>query len=187
MIVLFKAESSKSETGQFFDGVYFEFIFRDYLIMKDGFTLIEVMMTIVVIGVLATIGITQFTNFSNDARIAVTNEKLMALKIAINGDPKLISAGQYSKPGYEAHCNAPPTVLVDLVTKPGAGTCASDYDPFSKLGWRGPYVSSQESNWNKDAWDVTFEYYVAGPPARTIRSCGADKTCGNADDLTVTF
>jgi prepilin-type N-terminal cleavage/methylation domain-containing protein len=155
--------------------------------MKSGFTLIEVMMTIVVISILATIGITQFTNFSKDARIAVTNEKLMALKMAINGDPKLISAGQYSKPGYEANCSAPPTVLTDLITKPGAGTCASDYDPFTKLGWRGPYVSSDDANWNKDAWGVAFEYFVAGPPARTIRSCGPDQTCGNIDDQSVTF
>ena len=153
----------------------------------QGFTLIEVMMTILVISILATIGVTQFTDFGNDARIATTNEKLMALKTAINGDPHLYAAGEYSKAGFEAHCRAPPVILADLITMPGAGVCSVVYDPFLKTGWRGPYVSSTDPSYDKDAWGTTLEYFVVGPPARTIRSCGRDKTCGNTDDLSVTF
>jgi prepilin-type N-terminal cleavage/methylation domain-containing protein len=175
--------------------VYNDFIFIDYLKMKclrtklqpSGFTLIELMMTVLVVCILATVGITQFTDFGKDARNAVTMEKIMALKAAINGDPHFYSAGEYSKPGYESHCHAPPTTLTDLITMPGAGTCSAVYNPFTKTGWRGPYVSSTDSSWNQDAWGTAFEYFVAGPPARTIRSCGQDKICGNADDLSVTF
>ena len=152
-----------------------------------GLTLVEVLMTVLVLSILTMIGITQFTDFNNDARIAVTAEKLNALKTAIMGDPHFYASGEYTKQGYQAHCGAPPTTLNDLITMPGAGTCATVYDPFLKTGWRGPYISNTDPSWNKDAWGTTIEYYVAGPPARTIRSCGPDKTCGNADDISITF
>jgi len=152
-----------------------------------GFTLVELLMTILVLSILTTIGVTQFTDFGKDARIAVTTEKLMALKSAIIGDPSFHAAGEYTKQGFQVHCGAPPTILDDLITMPAAGTCSTVYDPFLKTGWRGPYVSTTDPSWNKDAWGTTFEYYVVGPPARTIRSCGPDKTCGNTDDISVTF
>jgi hypothetical protein len=133
------------------------------------------------------VAISQFVNFGKDAKAAVTLERLNALKTAINGDPRMVSAGQFANAGYEAHCQAPPTSLTDLVTQPAAGVCAATYNPFQKTGWRGPYVSSSDASWNKDAWGTAFEYFVAGPPARTIRSCGPDLTCGNTDDISVTF
>ena len=144
-------------------------------------------MTILILVILATIGITQFTDFSSNARTAVTMEKLNAFKTAIMGDPHFYAGGEYTKQGYQAHCAAPPTTLSDLVTKPAAGNCSTVYDPFLKTGWRGPYVSNADASWEKDAWGTTIEYYVSGPPARTIRSCGADKICGNTDDLSVTY
>jgi len=182
--------------------IYNEFIFIDYLIMErsssisrfSGFTLVEMLMTILIVSILATIGVTQFTNFSTDARSAVTMEKLLALKTAINGDPHFYSGGEYTKPGFIAHCHLPPETLTDLITLPTDGAyyvapnqaCLSAYDPFLKTGWRGPYVAS-DTNWNIDAWGMAIQYFVTGPPARTIRSCGPDKICGNDDDLSVTF
>lgn len=153
----------------------------------DGFTMVEIMIALTIIGILATVGITQFTDFATDARKAVTKERIIALKTAIMGDPNFYSGGEYTKAGYQAHCGAPPTTLTNLITIPGAGTCATAYNPFTKIGWRGPYVSSTDATWNKDAWGVEFEYYVAGPPARTIRSCGPDKACGNDDDISIAY
>ena len=152
-----------------------------------GFTLIELLMTISIVAVLSTVAITQFADFGKDARAAVTKERLSALKIAIMGDSRLVSNGQYSNAGFVAHCLAPPATLDDLITRPASGVCSVVYDPFQKRGWRGPYVSSSEMSWNKDAWGTLFEYFVTGPPVRTIRSCGADLVCGNSDDLNVTF
>jgi len=152
-----------------------------------GFTLVEALMVILILGILATIGVTQFTDFSKDARTAVTNEKLVAIKLAIIGDPHFYAGGEYTKPGYQAHCGAPPVTLNDLITMPGAGACSTVYDPFLKTGWRGPYLSSTDSSWNQDGWGTTLEYFVTGPPVRTIRSCGPDKICGNTDDLSLTF
>ncbi len=152
-----------------------------------GFTLIELLMVLTLMAILATIGITQYVNFSQDAQIAVTKEKLNVIKTAINGDARFVAAGTSTKQGYEAHCLAPPSVITDLVTMPGSGTCSAVYDPFTKQGWRGPYVSTTDPKWNFDAWGTAIQYFNAGPPARTIRSCGPDKTCGNADDISITF
>ena len=159
--------------------------------MKDstsaGFTLIEILMVVMLIGILSAVGITQFVNFNRDAKAAVTVEKLNVLKTAIVGDPKFVSAGQFTNAGFESHCLAPPATLTDLTVMPGAGTCAVAYDPFAKRGWRGPYISNTDPAWNKDAWGAAIEYFVLGPPVRTIRSCGPDLICGNTDDLSVTF
>ncbi len=155
--------------------------------MRSGFTLVEILMAVLLLSVLATIGITQFTDFSKDARTVVTTEKLMALKTAIMGDPQFHAGGEYTKQGYQAHCTTPPAALADLITMPVAGNCTTVYDPFLKTGWRGPYVTTTDSLWNVDAWGTAIEYYVTGPPARTIRSCGPDKTCGTTDDITVTY
>ena len=49
----------------------------------EGFTLIEVLMAVLLIAILATIAITQFTNFARDTRNAATKENLGILRNAI--------------------------------------------------------------------------------------------------------
>ena len=146
-----------------------------------GFTLIEVLMAVSLVAILSTIAISAFTDFSRDAKIAVTQDRLTELKRAIIGDARLIGDGQLAKAGYISQNGAVPTALADLGTKPAA---LSVYDPLVKRGWRGPYVDTTNSSWNRDAWGTTFSYDSA---ARTIKSCGPDTTCGNADDITVSF
>lgn len=50
---------------------------------RSGFTLIEVLMAVLLIAILATIAITQFTNFARDTRNAATKENLGILRNAI--------------------------------------------------------------------------------------------------------
>jgi len=50
---------------------------------RAGFTLIEVLMAVLLIAILATIAITQFTNFARDTRNATTKENLGILRNAI--------------------------------------------------------------------------------------------------------
>jgi len=50
---------------------------------RKGFTLIEVLMAVLLIAILATIAITQFTNFARDTRNATTKENLGILRNAI--------------------------------------------------------------------------------------------------------
>jgi len=164
---------------------------------EKAFTLVEILMVVVLIAILTTIGITSGINFSQDARIAVTNEKMAAIKAAIVGDARFAAAGHYSKQGYESHCQGLPTSLnvttSELVAMPAAGTCSTIYNPFLKQGWRGPYVSTTGSTaWNVDGWGTAFVYCPtmgAGcAVARTLISCGQDSTCGTANDkITLSF
>lgn len=50
---------------------------------RSGFTLIEVLMAVLLIAILATIAITQFTNFARDTKNASTKENLGILRNAI--------------------------------------------------------------------------------------------------------
>ena len=50
---------------------------------QSGFTLIEILMAVLVIVIMAVIGITQFTNFSTDAKNASTKANLAILRNSI--------------------------------------------------------------------------------------------------------
>ncbi len=152
-----------------------------------GFTLVEILLAVLLVSILSAVGIGQYLDFTKDARTVVTQQKLAALKLAITGDGRFYASGAPTRLGYEANCLGLPGTLTDLVTQPGAGTCASAYNPYTKQGWRGPYVSNTDPGWDKDAWGHAIQYFSAGPPARTLRSCGADGACGNADDITLVF
>ena len=150
----------------------------------EGFTLLEILMVISLIGVLAAVGVSQYVNFGKEAKTAVTQEKLVAIKIAIDGDGRMVSSGIPTKPGFAVNCLALPATLTDLLTQPGSGACASVYDPYTKQGWRGPYVSNTDPQWDIDGWGNAIQYNSA---TRTLKSCGADGSCGDSDDVELSF
>ncbi len=151
---------------------------------SSGFTLIEVLTVILILSILATIGITQFLDFSGDAKTAVTKDRINQIRLAIIGDPRLISGGVYTSPGYIIHCGGVPASLTNLVTMPGAGTCSAAYDPLTRTGWRGPYVSNSVTDWDHDAWGTALDYDGTN---REISSCGPNLNCGDGDDIIMGF
>ena len=151
---------------------------------KQAFTLVEMLMVICLVSVLALIAVPQFIDFGSDAKKAVTQDRLNQLRTAIVGDPKLIVAGKYIQAGFLNHCQGPPNDLTELATMPPSGLCSSDYNPLNQLGWKGPYISTSDANWMKDAWGSMIQYDVV---SRTLRSCGSDQNCFTDDDLVVSF
>ncbi len=86
-----------------------------------------------------------------------------------------------------------PGALTALLTNdgvaPGPG-CALDNTPASPTyltlqGWCGPYVDQviveNGDDYRTDGWGTVFQYN-SGTGA--VTSCGADRGCGNGDDLT---
>lgn len=145
-----------------------------------GFTIIELLVVMVVVGILTVVGMPAAINFIDDARDQTTVSRLQTLVEAITGDPDMVANGRNTKPGFEADIGAVPTAIGDLAAQ-GAYTA---YDPFTKLGWRGPYINSNNANWNRDGFGTLFVYSSG---ARTLTSCGRDGTCGNADDVQISF
>ena len=136
-------------------------------------------MAVTLVAILATVAIPQFTNFTKDARIAVTRERLSAIKAGIVGDARMVANGQYTKPGYYAQVGSYPSSCDDLVHQ-GSNPA---YNVYTKTGWNGPYVSD-ESGWDLDAWN---QQIVCDGTGHTITSAGPDQTMGTSDDIVVSF
>jgi prepilin-type N-terminal cleavage/methylation domain-containing protein len=154
---------------------------------RSGFTLIELVSTILVLGILSAVAVPYFIDMRDDAKSAVTRDEMAALKRAIVGDSRVVAGGRLAFPGYEADMGALPTGLVDLVLNPATGTTVQDYNPLTRRGWRGPYVDNASvSDYSKDAWGTTYVYSAA---SRRIRSWGPNVTddSGGSDDIDLNF
>ena len=141
----------------------------------DGFTLIELIMIIVVLGILATVAIPRFSNMSESSKVAATRQELQTLRAAIVGDPSVVAGGSLIDRGFEGDVGFAPSQLVDLVAKPDS---ISIYDKLTRLGWNGPYMDSSGANYLTDAWGTTYAYNSA---TRSIMSVGG------ADTMNISF
>jgi general secretion pathway protein G len=134
---------------------------------QSGFTLVEVIMVIVIMGILAAVAMKTLDSGLETSRVEETRRELDQLALAISGNPELVSNGFRSDFGYVGDVGSMPANLDALVTNPGYAT------------WRGPYVKSDYSSfaddYKRDAWGQTYVY----SGSTTIKSIG-----GAPDTLT---
>jgi type II secretory pathway pseudopilin PulG len=143
---------------------------------QTGFTLIEIVIIIVTLGILAAVAVPKFVDLTQSSKVNATKQELMTLKRAIIGNPDVVAGGEYVDRGFEGDVGYPPSRLADLVRKPDS---IAVYNPLARHGWNGPYVDSLGGHYAVDAWGNTYVYSSA---ARTILSTG-----GGADTIRVTF
>lgn len=109
---------------------------------KGGFTLVEIMLVIVIIGILAAVAAPKLTGNTKKAMIAKAKAEMSNLKLAI--DLYEIDNGSYP-PNLEA-----------LVTKPAAA-----------INWTKPYMEKIP----QDPWGKPY-IYSAGADSITLKSSG---------------
>ncbi|MCP4631779.1 MAG: hypothetical protein GY855_02555 [candidate division Zixibacteria bacterium] len=135
----------------------------------SGFTLIELAIIVVVLGVLASVGIPRIASLIESSKEAATEEEMRRLKIA------LVGSATDNLSGYESDVGSLPSALTGLATKPGG---VSSWNRFTSTGWNGPYIGDNNNDYLEDAWEVS---YIYDSGARTIKSVGS------SDTITINF
>jgi prepilin-type N-terminal cleavage/methylation domain-containing protein len=150
---------------------------RGNIFSEPGFTFLEMVIVIVIIGILSTVAMRAVDNALEGGRFESTVEEMDELVFAIGGNPELYSGGVRSDFGYFGDVGSLPANLDALVSNPGYGT------------WDGPYITrdfTQDPNGFKtDGWGDSYTY----SGGVTITSNGGGSTitrniADNASDLT---
>jgi general secretion pathway protein G len=133
--------------------------------VKKGFTIVEIMAVLVIIGLLATMVGTTVIKQIEKAKVETTKANLKTLQSAVNSFFMDVGRLPTQEEGLEA-----------LVVQP---TDAEKWDPSGYL---------DSTKLPKDGWRTEFKYSVApesGKPFE-IRSAGPDKEFYTDDDLVST-
>ena len=128
---------------------------------QAAFTLIEIMVVVVILGILAATIIPQFMGTTHDAKVSAAKAQVAELEAAV--DRFYVHMDRYPTPdeGLKALVEAP----------------ADDADKK----WRGPYIKQLRN----DPWGNPYQYAVPGahhPTSFDIWSRGADGVDGGEGD-----
>ena len=113
-----------------------------------GFTLIELVIVILILGVVGTVATMRMSESIETARYEQTKQELDQLATAIAGNPVVHAAGARSEFGFVGDNGCLPGNLDQLVQDPGWTT------------WDGPYVETGPNgdDFKKDGWNVNYAY-----------------------------
>ena len=121
---------------------------------RSGFTLVEVLLVVAILGILATVAVVNLGGKTKRANIAACRTSIQAIQTAIDT--------------YEVDNGIYPATLQALITK-GA-----------ENNWNGPYL--KDARMTKDTWGNDYQY-TPKENGYEIRSAGPDGQMGTPDDL----
>ncbi len=101
---------------------------------KSGFTLVEIMIVITIIGILGGLAIQQYTRYQRRANVTRTEAELRTLALDVSQ--------------FKNHTGTYPSQLQDLLKKPS--------DPAVAAKWRGKYTEKDEIP--SDPWGEEYQY-----------------------------
>lgn len=121
-----------------------------------GFTLLEIIVVVVIIGILAAIVVPQFMDRPGEARITRARQDIQGIVTALN----LYKLDNFTYPSAAQGLQA-------LVTRPSGQPEAPN--------WKGPYLNQMP----KDPWGRPYQYQMPGQRgAVDVYSFGADGRAG---------
>ncbi len=146
---------------------------------QGGFTLIEVILTIVIMGILVATTMRTLKPVAETARIEQTKQEMNELQTAILGDAALENHGVRTDFGYVGDVGSLPPDLSALASNPGGYAT-----------WRGPYIRSgftgAANEYLRDAWNGDY-VYAGGVDITSVGSGSSitKKLANSSDDLLI--
>ncbi|MBU8932877.1 MAG: prepilin-type N-terminal cleavage/methylation domain-containing protein [candidate division Zixibacteria bacterium] len=135
-----------------------------HLVAENGFSLIELVIVIVVLGILLSMAMQSMEGLVKDARYTKNEREMEMLAHAIVGDPGMASGAGRTDFGYVGDVGAFPANLQALYQDPGLGT------------WDGPYLppgmTEDSTGFKLDEWGTAYTY----SGGITITSTGSGTT-----------
>jgi len=132
---------------------------------NDGFTMIDVIITIIIAGILAAVALRSVVKLTDTAKTEETKQELEELEYAIVGNPGIYNDDTKANFGYVGDVGAFPANLDALFTNPGG-----------YASWNGPYVKRRleqdATDYKVDAWGTGYTY--AGGVTITSSGSGSD-------------
>lgn len=127
---------------------------------RRGFTLVEIMLVVAILGVLVSVALPRLTGRTQDARLQAARLQIENLGMALDA--------------FEYDCGRYPTTSEGLEALTAA--------PGGAAGWKGPYMKKRAPT---DPWRVAYAY--ARPGVRgsdyDLYSFGPDQRQGGGDDV----